>query len=80
MSEEEGAKLIGEEFSLDLPELPLSSPGQGRRGRKYKEGLTLQQEEEEEDLPFYTIPKFSALPSYARPLPQSLGALAGLNV
>ena len=55
ISEEEGLKLIGEEFSLDLPELPLSSPGQGRRGRKYEEGLTLQGEEEEEDLPFYTI-------------------------
>ena len=68
------------ELDLDLPEIPHTATGQGRKGRKYEEGLNTVVEDLEEDLPFYSIPKLWSLPSYARPLPQSLGALIGLEV
>ena len=72
----------GDDGSLDLPEIPIFSSGPGRKGRKYEVGLKsgkeLEYEEEEEDLPFYSLPRFSSLASLARPPPQALLGLAGL--
>merc|ERR1712192_74796 len=72
----------GDDGSLDLPEIPIFSSGPGRKGRKYEVGLKsgkeLEYEEEEEDLPFYSLPRFSSLASLARPPPQRRLGLAGL--
>ena len=79
----------GDHSSLDLPEIPLSlSSSPGRKGRKYEVGLRgkdLDQDEDvddkvedEEDLPFYSLPRFSSLTSLSRPPPQALLGLAGL--
>ena len=70
-------------LELDLLEIPPHTSGPGRKGRKYEVGLgevvQVEEEVQEEELPFYSLPRFSSLPSYARPLPQSLGALLGLG-
>ena len=68
----------GDDGSLDLPEIPLFSSGPGRKGRKYEVGLKGKEEEEEEELPFYSLPRFSSLASLSRPPPQALLGLAGL--
>ena len=76
----------GDHSSLDLPEIPLSlSSSPGRKGRKYEVGLRgkdLDQDEDvndkDEDLPFYSLPRFSSLTSLSRPPPQALLGLAGL--
>jgi len=71
----------GDDGSLDLPEIPIFSSGPGRKGRKYEVGLKSGKEledEEEEELPFYSLPRFSSLASLSRPPPQALLGLAGL--